>query len=202
VVLRIRRTTILGLAVLIALALCGQARAGLLSCGSTSQPFAPWGDQANYVLAPNGNLEAGSTNWTLAGGAAVVSGNETSHVHGKYESHSLRIPAGGSATLNSACVSLLSFWSRFFARNTGAATAPLKIRLVYRGLLGSIVGIVDLNGDVHAGYGWAPVDRLLMSGGILAPLTATSLQIRLTVPAGSGGDYRVDDVYVDPMAYR
>jgi hypothetical protein len=41
-----------------------------------------------------------------------------------------------------------------------------------------------------------------MSGGLLAPATATSMQIRLTVPSGSGGIYGVDDIEVDPWAFR
>jgi len=200
--LTVRRFAVYVFAALLPLALSGQARAGLLSCGSTSEPFAPWQDTTNYVLAPNGNAEAGTTNWTLTGGAKVVSGNETFYVHGTGESHSILIPAGGTATMNSACVSLLSFWTRFFARNTGAAAAPLKIRLVYKGLLGNVVGILDVNGDEYAGHAWAPVKRQLMSGGVLAPLTATSVQVRLSVPAGSGGAFQVDDLFVDPWALR
>jgi hypothetical protein len=77
----------------------------------------------------------------------------------------------------------------------------LGIRLVYRGLLGSILSIVDLNADIRAGSDWAPVKPQLMCGGLLAPLTATSVQMRLYVPAGSGGTYRIDDVYIDPWVH-
>ena len=39
--------------------------------------FLPWLDPAWYEAAPDGGLEHGATGWTLAGGAAVVDGNET-----------------------------------------------------------------------------------------------------------------------------
>src|SRR5690349_17618923 len=37
----------------------------------STQPFAPWGDAAQYVAAPDGGFEAGATGWQLSGGAAV-----------------------------------------------------------------------------------------------------------------------------------
>ena len=40
-----------------------------------SQVFAPWQDAANYLLAPNGSFEFGSTGWSLSGGAGIVNGN-------------------------------------------------------------------------------------------------------------------------------
>lgn len=177
------------------------ASAGLVSCGASDQPFIPWGDYTSYMLAPNGDAESGSQNWTFAGGAGVASGNETFYVEGAGDSHSVRIPAGGSATIDHPCVTIASLWMRFFARNAGRAGAPLQIRLVYRGLLGTVLSIVDVNGDIQTGSAWAPVDKQLMSGGLLGPLTATSMQIRLSVPSGSGGDIRVDDVNVDPMGH-
>lgn len=47
-----------------------------------SQPFAQWTDTADYVLVPDGGLEAGGAEWTLARGAAVVEGNEPFQVGG------------------------------------------------------------------------------------------------------------------------
>ncbi len=41
------------------------------------QVFKPWGDQKNYVLAPDGGFEGGARGWALSGVAAVVPGNET-----------------------------------------------------------------------------------------------------------------------------
>src|SRR5690242_21486132 len=49
-------------------------------CGSTSQPFAQFGDSRNYTFGANGGLESGSTGWSLGGGA-IVPGNESFYVH-------------------------------------------------------------------------------------------------------------------------
>src|SRR3954466_2504293 len=56
------------------LALPGAANAGVLvasapNCdnGSTSQPFAQWGDDSQYFLAPGGNFESGLSGWDLNG---------------------------------------------------------------------------------------------------------------------------------------
>ena len=42
-------------------------------CGSTSQPFAQFGDYRYYTFGANGGLENGATGWSLSG-ARVVSG--------------------------------------------------------------------------------------------------------------------------------
>jgi hypothetical protein len=46
-----------------------------------SSPFAHWGDTGRYFGLDNNGFENGSTSWTLAGGAKVVSGNESFHVN-------------------------------------------------------------------------------------------------------------------------
>ena len=48
----------------------------------TVQPFAPWQDVADYLLAPDGDLEAGGSTWQLEDGARVVKGNSPFHVGG------------------------------------------------------------------------------------------------------------------------
>src|SRR6478672_4616522 len=68
-------TIVVGLAVTSGTASAG---GGLLSgllgggCGVTAPVFLPWGDYSGYYFAPNGGFESGSSNWTLSGGAAVV----------------------------------------------------------------------------------------------------------------------------------
>src|SRR5436853_604920 len=58
------------------------------------QPFTRWLDLASYMLAPNGGLEAGATDWALGGGASVTTGNESYQVHGPYDRSSLSLPPG------------------------------------------------------------------------------------------------------------
>src|SRR3954451_22077002 len=62
-------------------------------CGYTpAKVFAPWHDNKGYVLSENGGFEQGDAGWTLAGGAAVVEGNETFAVGGAGDHQALALP--------------------------------------------------------------------------------------------------------------
>ncbi len=179
-----------------AIALAGAvspASAGLgLACpGVTGQPFVPWSDYANYAFSPNGGFESGTTGWTTSG-AKVGLGNESFYIHGSGDKYSLSIPAGASATSPPMCISLLSGKMRFVAR--GDTGAKVKVQIVYRGLLSSVLGILD-GGTYSVGKNWAPSPEVGMLGGVL-PLLTSSVSFRFTA---SGGAVAVDDVYLDPM---
>src|SRR5690242_21704738 len=83
-------------AALAALAIASPAASATLvdGCPDTgaSQPFQPWGDDAMYVLAPDGGLEQGGDAWSLADGAAVVAGNASCQVSGPGDSSRLSRP--------------------------------------------------------------------------------------------------------------
>jgi hypothetical protein len=169
------------------------ASAGLgLACpDATSKPFAPWSDYANYAFAPNGGFESGATGWSLSG-AKVVPGNESFYIHASGEKYSLSMPAGASATSPPMCISLLSGKMRFVAR--GDSGAKVKVQIIYRGLLSSILGILD-GGTYSVGTSWKPSTQVGMLGGTL-PLLTSSVSFRFTAV---GGAVAVDDVYLDPM---
>src|SRR5437764_3907121 len=110
----IRRTRALFLTVASALSVgvlaAPAAQANLLSilpgsCGNQieSQPFAPWGDYSSYTPVPGGSFEQGTVGWLLSGGAAIATGNESFHVGGARDSHSLALPTGSSATSPASC---------------------------------------------------------------------------------------------------
>jgi hypothetical protein len=179
-----------------AIALAGTAApasAGLgLACpDATSKPFAPWSDYANYAFAPNGGFESGATGWSLSG-AKVVPGNESFYIHASGEKYSLSMPAGASATSPPMCISLLSGKMRFVAR--GDSGAKVKVQIIYRGLLSSVLGILD-GGTYSVGTSWKPSSQVGMLGGTL-PLLTSSVSFRFTAV---GGAVAVDDVYLDPM---
>jgi hypothetical protein len=169
------------------------ASAGLgLACPSpTGKPFAPWSDYANYAFSPDGGFEGGGSGWSLSG-ARVVSGNETFYVHSKYDSRSLSLPSGASATSPLMCISLLSGKMRFVAR--GDSGAKVRVQIIYRGLLSSVLGILD-GGTFSAGGSWKPSPQVGMLGGVL-PLLTTGVQFKFTA---SNGAVAIDDVYLDPM---
>ena len=170
------------------------ASAGLgLACPSpTSTPFSPWSDYAQYAFAPDGGFESGASGWSLSGGARAVSGNESYYVHGKTDNTSLSLPAGASATSPGMCISLLSSKMRFVVR--GDAGSTVKVQIIYRGLLSSVLGILD-GGTYSAGGSWKPSPQIGMLGGAV-PLLTASVSFRFTAVGGAAA---IDDVYLDPM---
>jgi hypothetical protein len=181
------------------------ARSTLLGLGGSSCPsggtqvFAPWGDSANYWLAPNGGLEGGS-NWSLNGGAAVVSGNEPFNASG---SHSLSLPSGSSATTPTICIGPNNPFVRLFGTDAGGTDGGLHVRVTWFGLLNIVLGITDVT-TYAPGHGWDALSALNSGGGgnVLIPLLgSTSARIQFS-PVGSGSRWQVDDLYVDPCASR
>jgi hypothetical protein len=170
------------------------AHAGLgISCPSaTSQPFKTWSDYAQYVLVPDGGFESGASEWILAGGAKVVSGNEPFYIRGsKSDRRSLLLPAGAQATTPPMCISLLSSKMRFVVGGTAGST--VKVQVLYRGALSSLLGIFD-GGTVSSSGKWTPSPEISMLGGVL-PLLTQSVQFRLVATSGA---VQVDDAYLDP----
>jgi hypothetical protein len=193
---RVRAVVVLGLVGgTIAMAVgAAPASAGLgLACPSaTSTPFTAWSDYANYAFAPDGGFESGGSGWSLSGGARAVAGNESFYVHSKMDKTSLSLPAGASATSPGMCISLLSSKMRFVAR--GDAGSKVKVQIIYRGLLSSVLGILD-GGTYTVGGGWKPSPQIGMLGGVL-PLLTSSVSFRFTAVGGAAA---IDDVYLDPM---
>jgi hypothetical protein len=180
-----------GLIVLAAGAAPASAGLGLTCPSSTTRPFAPWSDYANYVFLPDGGFESGGSGWSL-NGASVVTGNESFYIHGSSDRRSLSLPAGKSATSPGMCISLLSSKMRFVAR--GDTGAKVKVQIIYRGLLSNVLGILD-GGTYSTGGAWKPSPQIGMLGGVL-PLLTSSVSFRFTAVDGAAA---IDDVYLDPM---
>jgi len=176
------------------------ASAGLISCNeSRERPFAPWGDNSYYKLAPNGSFDEGSSGWTLSGGARVVrDGNSLIS-----RSSSLLLPSGSSATAPAACTKLADLASRFFVRNAGSPSGSLRVDVTYRSLLGLSTVTTNL-GTLTAGGAWQPSPKYghvlsnLLGTLALNPRLAASLRFKFT-PRGSGAQYQIDDLFVDPL---
>src|SRR5438105_13792419 len=186
-----RRRFRLGMVVLaIALMLgASTARASLITggyCPGAGQPFAQFGDFRSYVFGTNGGLEAGSSGWTFAGDSSVVKGNESYFVHSRYDSHSLRLGSGASATTPPMCMGTSSTVIRFFVAN--AAPGTLRVQVVERNLLRTVIGV--LGGTSLSGVsGWKPAPAAADLGSLLGALGVSSVQLRFTA---SGGAWQVD----------
>jgi hypothetical protein len=181
------------------------ASAGLLVKSATNcvtsplvQPFAQWGDNSDYVLAPQGSFESGADGWTL-NHAALDSGSESYNVGGS-GSQSLKISPGGSAVTPTICVGLDRPTLRFFARSSGGllglSTMAVSVRFeTSLGLVAELpVGVVLPNTR------WSPTLPMPVLASLLPllPNDMTPVQFRFT-PVG-GASWSIDDVYVDPKA--
>jgi hypothetical protein len=201
-----RRRLILSLsataAVIFSVMPASPAQADASSCGTSdlSQPFLPWGDPGSYGLLPNGGFEHSASSWSLDGQAHVVSGNESFNVAGDNDSRALSLGDSGSATSDPVCVSLLSPTLRLFARNAGSPLSSLLVSVQAPGPLGGqqTVPIAVVAG----GSDWQPTAQIPVVVNLLdLPLLSdgsTDVAFQFT-PLGSGGDWTIDDVYLDPF---
>jgi hypothetical protein len=95
---------------------------------------------------------------------------------------------------------------RLFARNTGAASSSMRVQVIYNGGAGALLGGLGstLRISDQATFAgtktWQPTAPYLMLGGVL-PLLTQSVQFRFT-PLSAGGNWRIDDVYLDPLMHR
>ncbi len=192
-----------------ALALCAMPAAasadglnlGLNGCPAQKieHPFARWLDNSNYVLAPGGTFEGAMDGWKLTGGAKVVAGSEPFGAHGAGEKNALSLPSGSSATTPQVCVGVLDPTMRYFAANDGGLLSLMSVSILYYPPGG---GVITLPLGVNVGgKAWAPSLPTLVTANLLGVLNGgkANVAFRFT-PIGLGAKWRIDDVYVDPMA--
>ena len=162
-----------------------------------SHPFLPWADPAAYQFAPDGGFEAGAEGWSFEGAAGTVAGHEPNYVHGAGDSRSLSLAHGSSATTPTVCVGIEHPTIRFFARRTsGGAGSPLLVEVLFETASGEVESTsIGLHG---AAVGWQPSAPMPVVANLLPLLPGehTPVAFRFT-PIGAG-EWRVDDLYVDP----
>ncbi|HEX5984502.1 MAG TPA: hypothetical protein VFY69_09880 [Solirubrobacterales bacterium] len=146
------------------------------------QVFSAWGDPRSYVLAPDGDFAAGGAGWTLEGEAAVVS-------------EALELPAGSSAVSPSLCISEDTPFLRSMARDSGVPGAKLQVEIIYEQLDATRSRVVARDKQED----WDPTQPLGQNFGLATADGNSSVRVRLTAV---GGDWQVDDFYVDPFARR
>jgi hypothetical protein len=174
---------------LLAVAPAARADGGECDGQALEQPFALWGDNANYTLVGDGDLTGGAAGWELDG-ADLVADNEPWYVHGGNTPRALRLRSGDSATTPPMCVTPAHPTMRFFLRNGGGLLGTLKVDVVMSNGLTLPVGVIPgLLGDAD----WDPSPPLLVVGNLLDDEVA----FRFTA-IGLGGTWTIDDVYVDP----
>jgi hypothetical protein len=188
----LRRIGPAGILALAALALApSSAPASDCPQQSLSQTFLPWMDVAWYAPARNGGFEGGAEGWTLQGGANVADGGNP-YLDGD---RSLALPAGASATSAPTCIGVEHPTIRLFARNTGAPLSTLTVSVVVSGPLG-VKGSLPI-GLIGAGDSWSPTPVMPILVNLLALTGDQQVAFRFTAP-DDGGEWSIDDVYVDP----
>jgi hypothetical protein len=200
---RLRSTFLVAAVTTVALAAgAPAANAGLLVASApncvpptTTKPFAPWWDYADYALAPGGSFEAGQPSWQLSG-ASIVAGNEPWKVAGSSHSRSLKLPPGATATSPVMCVGLDEPTLRLFARNNRALLSTLTVEVIFEtslGLRASLpVGVLLPSGQ------WKPSPRFLVLANLLPLLPGEKTPVQFRVRSVGLGTWFVDDFYVDP----
>jgi hypothetical protein len=172
-----------------------RAQAGIAACPAQplAQVFLPWVDPGWYASVADGGFEADGAGWTLGGGATVVDGNERYFVRAPSDRRSLALGASASAASPPTCISARHATLRLFVRNTGSPTALLRISLEFADALGLRrtlpIGALGGGGD------WSPSPVLPIAVNAVSALAVHDVTFAFSA---SGGDWRVDDIYVDP----
>lgn len=195
-----RRLAVTGIATLAAFAtMAGSAFAADAGCPATtlSNPFAPWGDQADYALAPAGDIEDAGASWALTGGAAAQEGNETFMVTSPTDHTSLRLSGTSSATTGRMCIGVEHSSFRFFVKRSGGSSASrLAVDVVIDDTRGRERSLTV--GYVTGSSAWAPSPSVPTVVNLLAPLSDNSIDVSFRFRPVGDGVWSVDDLYVDP----
>jgi hypothetical protein len=181
------------------------ANAGLLvksapSCSGQvlTQPFAPFGDSANYTPVPGGSFESDSHGWSLSR-ASVVSGNSPFKVGGASHARSLQISPGGVATSPTVCVGLEHPTMRFFVRSSGnllQAVSTMTVSVLAESSLGIVVEVPV--GVQLFNKNWKASSRHIVVANLLPLLPNNYTPVAFRFRAVGGATWTIDDVYVDP----
>ena len=171
------------------------SRAGLLGCPwqPNVQAFSQFGDNTHYELAPGGSFE-GINTWRLSGGAQVVSGNEPYYLNSRYDSHSLYLPAGSSATSPPICLQLLDPTMRLVGKSSGGG---VHVDVYTSTLLGLLKLPVSMNIPLGTSWNPGPQETILLEN-ILSLTNLGTNNITLKISPLGSAPAQVDDVYVDP----
>jgi hypothetical protein len=159
----------------------------------TSMVFAAWGDTSQYFLAPGADFEGATTSWA---GGSLVAGNDPFYLAGGGDRSSLLIRSGASASSTSFCADVTHPDFRFVAqpldaRNPGSLQVSVRFRDRYGAtrtwLMWTMTGVQY----------WTASPRVRLMRDLPLPdsgETSARLQFRAV-----GGDWAVDDVFIDPF---
>ncbi len=159
-----------------------------------SQPFLQFADPMQYTLLGGGTFEKGNR-WS---GGSVVSGNEPWNVTDAGDRKSLSLAADSSTTSGSICVGIDHPDIRFFAKASDPG-AVLRVEVLFEDAFGHVLSAPI--GAVTGNTGWSPTLPMVIGVNLLPLLPGNYTAVAFRFSA-SGGDWTIDDVYVDPICRR
>ena len=153
-----------------------------------SQPFAAYGDTNYYTLASGGEFASPTTGWELSGGAKLVATTRPDKTTGG----ALDMPSGAKAVSPAICVTLAYHKARLWVRNVKGAAGVL-VAVSYPGVASQNVALLQ-----GTGTSWTLPNAFDVLPGTSGSFEEAS-QVRFVFKAGgSGGDFQIYDLYVDP----
>jgi hypothetical protein len=213
-----RRTGLIVLGCFMSLSFATAAQADTLPLGSTQlfataessqtcssprieNPFTRFGDHRNYVMAPSGSFESTKLlGWQLAGSAQRVTEFDPVDLGARDGTGMLALPARASAISPTMCVDLDYPTFRVLTKAVGSIdSSEFKIEITYPDSYKPVweeLSKFDGKQFTNAGSGWRLTNDMDMKptlGGKTAGFRRVAF--RLTALAGN---WRVDDLYVDP----
>jgi hypothetical protein len=158
----------------------------------TSMVFAPWGDTADYFLAPGGDFEGASTLWT---GGSLMPGNDPFYLAGGGDAQSLGLAAGATAASPVFCADVRHPDFRFVAQPLNPhdpGTLDVLVRFRDRSNVWQTWQMATLSGIRF----WTASDRIRLMRDLPLPNSGeTRAQVLFRAV---GGKWAIDDVFVDP----
>jgi hypothetical protein len=171
-----------------------------LSCTTPviENPFLAFGDDLDYVLAPNGSFESAG-GWQLEDGAAQIAGDDPFDLQQGPDENMLSLPEGSQATSALMCVDPSYPTFRFPVRATGRrATIRVEVAYPWSRWGADFRRSDSFKVDGDEGWTLSPHLDLDPDRGGTGP-DWRPMAIRLITKNGWGDTgAELDDVYVDP----
>ena len=162
--------------------------------------FASLGDLRDYVLAPGGSFEDKDLDgWQVERAKAAGDGSPLELSEADDNQHSLTIPAGGSATSPAMCVDLHYPTLRLMTK-AKQGQGQLQLEVVYPDSDNHVFHTAaSLTADGATDWQASPDMPVLPERGGTAPgMRRVALRFTSIATTQDAGDWRIDDLYVDP----
>ena len=135
-------------------------------------------------------FESGFSSWTSGGGATIVSGNETSYLNSRSDTHAVNLPANAWVKTGAICTNPNDQTVRLMVKGT-SGQLKFDAYVVSGGNIRTWSGQVD----AKSGTSWRASQIIQFALGNQY-LGATTIQLTFTA---IGATWQVDDIYVDPF---